>query len=378
MGKLVFQSKGVSDKAKQITLICSIVLIAAGILFVIIANMKQSSGTVDIGIGDGISTFSGSYSGGYRLPDSARHTMIFAGIVVVLLGVGAFFNVRTANQSFFKIYTGKLVGQTCAGFWIFTVKRQFEIDYRRITDIQMISNPLIGNVIYVKANGERYGLLVSDNADKAYGLIKKIAEYYEKKFPDSVKTDYAKDENNSRKSNILELKPEKQQGAKVELIPIEFLAGISIEKVVGYIGAMIVCILAFRYLRVGMSQYEGNEYAFAFVRESVRPLGYMMHWGVVIVYAGFAGDYIWQMIRKKRMAGIMVMTGIPMFVCTLVMYIGQHVYEEIEFKDIPIIMYRVFGAYAEMTGFAFFVSIALIVAGFGVARMVQFMDVRKE
>lgn len=263
------------------------------------------------------------------------------------------------------------MGQTCAGFWIFTVKRQFEIDYRRITDIQMISNPLIGDVIYVKANGERYGLLVSDNADKAYGLIKKIAEYYEKKFPDSVKTDYAKDENNSRKSNIPELKPEKQQGAKVELIPIEFLAGISIEKVVGYIGAVIVCILAFRYLRVGMSQYEGNEYAFAFVRESVRPLGYMMHWGVVIVYAGFAGDYIWQMIRKKRMAGIMVMTGIPMFVCTLVMYIGQHVYEEIEFKDIPIIMYRVFGAYAEMTGFAFFVSIALIVAGFGVAKVMQ-------
>ena len=375
MGKLVFQSKGVSDKAKQITLICSIVLIAAGILFVIIANMKQSSGTVDIGVGDDISTFSGSYGGGYRLPDSARHTMIFAGIVVVLLGVGAFFNVRTANQSFFKIYTDKLVGQTCAGFWIFTVKRQFEIDYRKITDIQLINNPLIGDVISVKAGGDRYGLLVQDNVDKAYGLIRKIVEYYEKKYPEIANEKYRNEFNkNENARNNIGIDLKKINIPKPEKIKAALTIGTDIEKIIGIICMILLCIAAFRYLRVGIRLYEDNDYAFGFVSESVRSCAYIFYWGVVVVYAGFALEYIGWLLRGKRSFDALLMTGIPMFIWTMIMYIGQHVYEEIEFEDFPIIMYRVFGTYRELTGFSFFVSIVLIVAGFGVVKMMQVME----
>lgn len=55
----------------------------------------------------------------------------------------------------------------------FTIKKNYDITYDQIIDMQMIHNSLYGNSISIKANGERYGIMVKGNAEEAFQLIRK-------------------------------------------------------------------------------------------------------------------------------------------------------------------------------------------------------------
>lgn len=170
MEKLLFESAGVSKKYKLVNTVCSIVLILLGIFVLIMRNMKRRSVGVSISAGGNLID-TGNLGGGYIISDDARNTLMIVGVIVILLGILFFCNMFSSNKSYVKIYEDRIVGLSCAGVILFTIKKNYDIKYDQIENLQIVRNSLFGDSISVKAQGERYGILVRDKADEAYRII---------------------------------------------------------------------------------------------------------------------------------------------------------------------------------------------------------------
>lgn len=172
MGRLLFASKGIAKKAKVVFTVCSIVLAVGGVLFAIIANMKRSTGSVYSSIGGGTRSYMGSYGGGYLLGSSGRSALQFFGILLVIFGILAFFNMLSMNKSYLNVYENGIKGMSVAGLFIVNLKKEYELEYSEIENVQLNRNPLYGDTIIVSARGERYGLFVEKDADRVARVIK--------------------------------------------------------------------------------------------------------------------------------------------------------------------------------------------------------------
>lgn len=171
MEKLLFESKGIAKKSRQLFAVCSAVMVICGVFFIFLANSKKSGGSASISAG-GTQIYAGSYGGGYRLADSGRTVLIGAGIIVIVLGIIFFCNLLAAGKSYVKIYENRIQGLSSVGMLFFTVKKEYEIEYHQIEDIQVVKNPLFGDSIVIKASGNRYGLLIAENVNQAADIIK--------------------------------------------------------------------------------------------------------------------------------------------------------------------------------------------------------------
>lgn len=131
--------------------------------------VERGSASISAG---GTQIYAGSYGGGYRLADSGRTVLIGAGIIVIVLGIIFFCNLLAAGKSYVKIYENRIQGLSSVGMLFFTVKKEYEIEYHQIEDIQVVKNPLFGDSIVIKASGNRYGLLIAENVNQAADIIK--------------------------------------------------------------------------------------------------------------------------------------------------------------------------------------------------------------
>lgn len=171
MEKLLFESKGISKKSKTLFVVSSVVMLICGAFFLLLANLKKSSRSASVFSGSN-QIYAGSYGGGYRLSDSGRMTLIVIGIIVIAIGIMLFCNIISTGKSYVKIYENHIQGLSCVGILFFNIKKDYNIEYHQIEDVQVVKNPLYGDTIAIKALGNGYGLMIAENIDQAVALIK--------------------------------------------------------------------------------------------------------------------------------------------------------------------------------------------------------------
>lgn len=159
MGKLLFESKGIAKKGKAIFAVCSVVLFVLGVIFVIIANKKRRS-------------YMG-YGETYVLSDSGRNGMQLMGIIIAVLGVLFFCNMLSMNKSYLRIYENGILGMSVAGLVLFNLKKEYDLKYSEIEKVQLNHNQMYGDTITVWAHGERYGLMIEKDANRALEMIQR-------------------------------------------------------------------------------------------------------------------------------------------------------------------------------------------------------------
>lgn len=79
--------------------------------------------------------------------------------------------LNASDKSYVKIYENHIKGLSCAGIFLFTLKKGYDIEYSEIEHIQIVRNPMYGDSISIRAHGERYGLILEEDADRVLEII---------------------------------------------------------------------------------------------------------------------------------------------------------------------------------------------------------------
>lgn len=171
MEKLLYESRGIARKSKRINIICSILAVICGIVLIVLTNLKRK--TIDFygGAAGGYQSWMGQRGGGYLLSESGRKALMIIGIIAIAFGIIAFCNMLSSNKSYVKIYEDHIKGLSCAGLFFFTLRKEYDIEYSEIERIQIVRNPMYGDSISIKVHGERYGLILEENADRVLEII---------------------------------------------------------------------------------------------------------------------------------------------------------------------------------------------------------------
>jgi len=175
MGKLLFESKGLAKKAKVLFTVCTSIMVLGGIFFIVLANQKRGTGSMYSSIGNGYS-YMGSYGGGYVLNESGRTGFTIMGIVFLVLGVLFFCSMLSMRKSYVKIFEDGVKGASYVSILFFNIKREYDINYSEIKKIQRNKN-MYGDIIIVWTTyGERYSLVIDNNANEAVRIIEQRIE----------------------------------------------------------------------------------------------------------------------------------------------------------------------------------------------------------
>lgn len=137
------------------------------------------------------------------------------------------------------------------------------------------------------------------------------------------------------------------------------------------ISAILLIVLGIIYLVTAIGSYEGNSDAFDWLSDGYKTLGIFMHWGIC---AAFVIDCIQgavQIIKSKSKGKRIVQTSISLLITTFLIWIGSLIWNEFEFEDISIVLYRIFGTYGQITAISFILLIITFVCGILCAKTEQ-------
>ncbi len=132
---------------------------------------------------------------------------------------------------------------------------------------------------------------------------------------------------------------------------------------VGLISLALMVILAVVYFVAAIKSFEGNRDAFEWTSDECKTLGLLFHWGICAV---FAIDVIHCVLRVTS-SGIkgkhLVGTSISLMITTFTIWICSMIWNEVEFEDLSIVLYRIFGTYGQLTSTSFVILIIALICG---------------
>lgn len=114
---------------------------------------------------------SGTIGGGYVLSESGRKTLITLGIVLIICGVLIMCDLLVMKKSIFVIYEGHIEGVQYVPLFIINLKREFNLEYNQIIDIQ-VSQGSFGSVVKIVTNGGNYGMILKDDGKEGIEYIR--------------------------------------------------------------------------------------------------------------------------------------------------------------------------------------------------------------
>ena len=156
MDQLIYESTGGSKKAQQIAFICCIVLVAFGIFFCMLSQLKTS-------------TFFGIET--YVLPLGLRIEMVTIGCILAIYGIAMYIlGQRAREMSYFRIFETHVEGCMHNGF----TKKVFNASFQEIEDVVRTSKffGLCSITIWTKHMKYVY-MLDQSEADEALRSLEK-------------------------------------------------------------------------------------------------------------------------------------------------------------------------------------------------------------
>lgn len=168
MERLIYQAKG-APKIAVIMLLCGgIGMPIAGIMFIILSQMKRSTSAVYTSV-SGTMTYAGSIGGGYMVNQEARTTMIIIGIVAIVLGIAVLSSIPATSKTNIKVFENHIEGCVYPPIIIGVLRRDYFFRYTEISGIQNVKNVLI--IHHVSGTVKRIALKDEKTVMEVMGAI---------------------------------------------------------------------------------------------------------------------------------------------------------------------------------------------------------------
>lgn len=165
MGKKVYESKGIPKKQAVIMLVCSIILAVCGIVFIILSKARRKGVTIQSSFG------SGTLGGGSVFNEEGQRILVILGILCIVFGVCFLLELIQIQKSVFRIYENHIEGIQYIPVFIVTLKKEFNLEYGQIVEIQ-ITKGMFGSVLKIVSQGGRYGVTLKTNGEKERAYIR--------------------------------------------------------------------------------------------------------------------------------------------------------------------------------------------------------------
>lgn len=140
---------------------------------------------------------------------------------------------------------------------------------------------------------------------------------------------------------------------------------------VGFIGAALMGILALIYLVVAIKGFEGNNEAFEWVEDGYRILGIALHWGICAISMAECLNCFGRVLKSKMKGKYLIGTSISMLMTTVLIWIGSLIWNDFDFEDLSIVLYRIFGTYGQIVSKSFLLMIIALLCGILCAKAEQ-------
>ena len=164
-GKLLYTSKGISQKRAVILIIASAVLLLLGTYIMSLSQSRYTGITVKSFMGSGV------IGGGYRFNEEGRQALSFLGIICIAEGLINVLSYFVIKKSEFHVYENCICGVEYASILGIPLKKEFELEYYQIVEVQKNSN-IIFEGLQISTATEKYGVTLKYSAYEPYQLIK--------------------------------------------------------------------------------------------------------------------------------------------------------------------------------------------------------------
>lgn len=124
------------------------------------------------------------------------------------------------------------------------------------------------------------------------------------------------------------------------------------------VSMILFCILAFTYLVTAFKSFEGNKDAFEWLSDGYKTTGMILHWVISLIFLCDCLQGINGNLKNKSLA---VSSAISLIAITSVIWIGKMIWNDFEFEDISILLYRLFGTYGQLTASSYLLSIGALI-----------------
>lgn len=129
----------------------------------------------------------------------------------------------------------------------------------------------------------------------------------------------------------------------------------------GFVALAMVVILSLIYLITAIGKFEGNMDAFYWLDDENRVSAIILHWIPCIL---IICDCIICVVRSTG-SGVygryLLNFSIQSLILTFILWIGRIIFNDFDYDDLSILMYRIFGAYSGIIIVSFLLSVIIMV-----------------
>lgn len=145
-------------------------------------------------------------------------------------------------------------------------------------------------------------------------------------------------------------------------MPTISLSGVT-NRFFGLISVVLISILALIYIVTAVQGFEGNMDAFDWLSDGYKTLGIVLHWGVCAIFVLDCLQCIFNVLKAGIKGKHIISSSITLLITTFMLWIGKIIWNDFEFEDVSILLYRLFGTYGKITAVSFVLLIIALIFG---------------
>lgn len=132
---------------------------------------------------------------------------------------------------------------------------------------------------------------------------------------------------------------------------------------VASISMILIAVLGLIYLVTAIKTFGGNCDAFDWISDGYKTLGIVLHWGICAVFVVDCAQCLFKVLKLGNKGKHIIQTSISLLITTFLLWIGSLIWNDFEFEDISIVLYRIFGTYGQITAISFVLLIICLICG---------------
>ena len=132
---------------------------------------------------------------------------------------------------------------------------------------------------------------------------------------------------------------------------------------IGLIGVALLGILALVYLVTSIKSFDGNSEAFEWISDGYKTLGIILHWGICAISVAECVNCVVRVMTSGTKGKHLIQTSVSMLVTTVMIWIGTMIWNDFDFEDLSIVLYRIFGTYGQIVSVSFVLLIVTLICG---------------
>lgn len=135
------------------------------------------------------------------------------------------------------------------------------------------------------------------------------------------------------------------------------------KNLVASVSMILIAVLGLIYLVTAMTMFGGNCDAFDFTGDSYKMLGIVLHWGICAVFVVNCAQCLFKVLTSGSKGKHILQSSISLLITTSMLWIGSLIWNDFEFEDMSIVLYRIFGTYGQITSISFVLLIICLICG---------------